>query len=275
MKKRLMIIMVVVSMMYTSCTPKTPKQYYEKIVSDKNVFVHIPMTTDVIFEDTNQYAHYLRIMSAPFFGDNCDYFMQFSGMGFICIDADTILTPSQIRTQLAFASGDTLYRCVAEGISDFAIETGMEGNSIHVILPRPEQLHSWNIWKLLCMHEAVHVKNYREGENKNTLEREISAYLAEKDVLQAMNPDWYNHFRSSFVPFYKDHGFCPEMLSAIDVVFQSDSLSLIEQSTMPGALLIFIAMEAKGVDEGDTKEMNDILIELNKFFSSQGAVKYY
>ena len=72
MKKRLMIIVVVVSMMYTSCTPKTPKQYYEKIVSDKNVFTHIPMTTDVLLKDTNQYERYLRTMSAPFFGDNCD-----------------------------------------------------------------------------------------------------------------------------------------------------------------------------------------------------------
>ena len=90
-----------------------------------------------------------------------------------------------------------------------------------------------------------------------------------------MNPVWYDHFCTSFVPFYKDCGFCLEMLNAVTIVFDADSLSQIEKSSMTGALMIFIAMEAKGVKNGDNKKMNDILVEMNTFLQSTSSVRYY
>ncbi len=271
MKKISSFFMVLISCTYISCVHKTAQQHYQGIITSGNVFVHEPM-----YKDTSNYEMYLRAMSDPFFGDHCDYLVYREGFTYTCVAVDTTLSPFQTRIQLGFAPGDTLYYQVAKGIAKFLIETGKEGNAIHVKLPRPEELKSWNVWKLLCIHEAVHVADCQENKQyKDPGEEETIPYLTEKDALKKMNPVWYDHFCTSFVPFYKDCGFCLEMLNAVTIVFDADSLSQIEKSSMTGALMIFIAMEAKGVKNGDNKKMNDILVEMNTFLQSTSSVRYY
>jgi hypothetical protein len=267
MKKTLLMPIVVLALMQIGCTHKTPQEYYKEIMVSKNVFHHTAMS-----KDTSNYKEYLRAMSAPFFGDHCDYYIHLNGMAFMCVSADQI--PCRMRTQLGFAPGDTLLQQLATGMNKFGIGTTSDDGSIRVKLPRPEQLRSWNAWELLCTHEAVHVKQLLEGRSQGSLD-ELSAYLAEKNALKKMNPVWYDSFCTSFVPFYKDCGFCPEMLDAVKNTFGTDSLSQIEQATLPGALMIFAAMEAKKVGVDDTADMNKIIQEISKFCQSKGYVKYY
>lgn len=262
---------VIVFFLVKIYTNKTPQEYLQEIVVSQEKFQHTPMPT----KNTDNYEAYLASLSEEFFGEHCDYYLNTTGNSFQCVVVDTMLSPYSFRTALMFAPSATLYQQVATGRSNNLVGTSKNGGSVCVKLPKPEEFVSQQVWTLLCVHEAVHVNNFLRGKNSSDLgEEELLPYLTEKNTFRDMNPEWYDSFMKSFVPFYKDCGFCPEMLEAINVVFQVKQLSQIEQALLPGAMMIFIAMEAKNLDENDSDEMNDILSELNKFLSQIGAQQY-
>lgn len=265
------ICSVIVFFIVKHYTSKTPQEYFQEIVASQKKFQHTPMPQNT----TTDYEAYLAAMSEEFFGEHCDYYLNTTGNAFQCVVVDSTLSPYSLRTALMFAPSDDLYQQVATGKSRHLVGTMQNGINICVKLPKPEEMVSWNVWTLLCVHEEVHVNNFLRGKNSsNQVAEEILPYLAEKNALKEMNSEWYDDFMGKFVSFYKAHGFCPEMLEAINVVFQVRQLSQIEQVLLPGAIMIFIAMEAENVESDDVDEMEEILSELNIFLSHLGAVQY-